>query len=83
MTPLILALAAAASPAPGAPADPLDKMRCVREEVMGSLASTHKVCHTVREWQQIRSSGNDEVRRVMGTRPDSTGGNDAIPAIGG
>lgn len=49
------------------PAPPEPKMRCVREQVTGSLARSVKVCHTEVEWAAIRRDGNSEARRI--TRP--------------
>jgi hypothetical protein len=49
---------------PAEPIDPLDKVKCVRENVTGSLVSTRKVCHTVREWRRISGDTDDEARRI-------------------
>ena len=62
----IMATAALAASTPAA-IDPLDKVKCVREEVTGSLVQSKKVCHTEREWRAIRSNAEDEARRI--TRP--------------
>ncbi len=67
---------ASAAAAPGAvPADPLEKVKCVREQVTGSLVSTRKVCHTVREWNRIHSDAETETRRIVqpGTLNDLNG----------
>ncbi len=66
---LILASATDSAAASAVPVDPLDKVRCVRESVTGSLVQTKKVCHTEREWRAIRSNAEDEARRI--TRPGS------------
>ncbi len=50
---------------PSGTADPLDTMKCVRETVTGSVAATRKVCHTLREWQMIRDSAQQEARRIV------------------
>ena len=65
LVPLLLA-AATTQPAQAAPqpADPLDKVRCVREEVTGSLVSKRKTCHTEREWRRIRNDAQAEARRI-------------------
>jgi hypothetical protein len=54
-------LASAASPA----VDRDKVVRCVREQVTGSLVTTRRVCHTVDEWRRISASANDEVRRIV------------------
>ena len=65
---------ALASAAPQTPAvDPDTVVRCVRQEVTGSLARTQRVCHTVGEWRRINSDANDEVRRT--TQPGSNNSN--------
>lgn len=62
MLAILISLAAAeATPS----ADPLDKVRCEREEVIGSLVQTRKVCHTLREWQVIRRNVETETRRLI------------------
>jgi len=65
LVPLLLA-AATTQPAQAAPqpVDPLDKVRCIREEVTGSLVSKRKACHTEREWRRIRSDAESEARRI-------------------
>lgn len=77
-----LAIALAFSSAAAAPAtattvspDPLDKVKCVRENVTGSLVSTRKVCHTIREWRRISDDAQDESRRIRqpGTNFDTMG----------
>ncbi len=59
-----LFLAAATAQVAVMPADPLDKVRCVREDVTGSLVSKRKVCHTEREWRRIRGDAEGEARRI-------------------
>jgi hypothetical protein len=66
---IILASATASAATAVVPADPLDKVKCVRESVTGSLVQTKKVCHTEREWRAIRSNAEEEARRI--TRPGS------------
>lgn len=44
-------------------ADPLDRVKCVREPVIGSLTRSRKVCHTLREWNAIRDRAADETAR--------------------
>ncbi len=77
-TAIVLALSSATA-APTSPtpvsADPLDKVKCVRENVTGSLVSTRKVCHTIREWRRISDDAQDETRRIRqpGTNFDTIG----------
>ena len=66
---LILATATEGAPAAAAAIDPLDKVKCVRESVTGSLVQTKKTCHTEREWRRIRSDSEQEARRI--TQPAS------------
>lgn len=68
MIAVLAIFAAAASPAGDAtakPADPLQKVRCVREQVTGSIALVRKVCHTIAEWNAINRDGNSEARRII------------------
>jgi hypothetical protein len=72
----LLALAAATStPAFPQTADPLEKVRCVREQVTGSLVQSRKVCHTEREWRRIQNDAQEEGRRIIrpGNLNDHTG----------
>lgn len=63
---LMVFASATATPAatPAEPVDPLDKVKCVRENVTGSLVSSRKVCHTVREWRRINGDAVEEARRI-------------------
>ena len=66
MTSVLLFLASAtAAPAVPATADPLEKVKCVREQVTGSLVSSRKICHTEREWRRISDDAQNESRRIM------------------
>lgn len=62
---MLLAAASAAQDAGGLAGDPGKQVRCVREDVIGSLAAKRKVCHTQEEWRRIRNNNNDEARRVF------------------
>ena len=65
LAPVFLIFAsAAATPAFPETTDPLQKVKCVREQVTGSLVSTRKVCHTEKEWRRIRSDAESEARRI-------------------
>ncbi len=64
MSMFVLFFTAAAAQVATMPADPLDKVRCVREDVTGSLVSKRKTCHTEREWRRIRSDAEGEARRI-------------------
>jgi hypothetical protein len=54
-----------ATPAFPATTDPMEKVKCVREQVTGSLVSTRKVCHTEKEWRRIRNDAETETRRII------------------
>ena len=43
---------ASVPPAPQAKENPLDKIVCRSEETIGSRLKKHKVCATLREWQE-------------------------------
>jgi hypothetical protein len=60
MLSLLLIAAAATSTV-----NPDNVVRCVREEITGSLARVQRVCHTVREWRDIHDRANDEARRII------------------
>lgn len=62
---LLLAAASGEADAKPAKVDPLDTVRCVREDVIGSIAQKRKVCHTLREWEAIRRNAQDESRRII------------------
>jgi hypothetical protein len=63
---ILVALASAtATPAFPPTSDPMEKVKCVREQVTGSLVSTRKVCHTEREWRRIRNDAETETRRII------------------
>lgn len=61
---LFLLASTTATPAFPKTTDPLEKVRCVREQVTGSLVSTRKVCHTLREWNRIHNDVESELRRI-------------------
>lgn len=61
---VFLIMAAATAQAAPEPANPLDKVRCIREEVTGSLVAKRKVCHTEREWRRIKGDAEGEARRI-------------------
>ena len=76
LAPVFLIFAtAAATPASPETTDPLEKVKCVREQVTGSLVSSRKVCHTEKEWRRIRNDAESETRRLMqpGTGNDKNG----------
>lgn len=47
--------------APTAKENPLDKVVCRTEETVGSRLKKHKVCATVREWQDMQQENRDAV----------------------
>lgn len=53
--------AAPTQAAPTAKADPLDRIVCRAEETSGSRLKRHKVCATVREWQEQRDDNREAV----------------------
>lgn len=58
------ALAQTPAPAPQvaqAKPNPLDKVVCRVEETLGSRLSKHKVCATVREWQEQQADNREAV----------------------
>jgi hypothetical protein len=63
---IVLAFASAAASPDSAPVpvNPLDKLKCIRESVTGSLVTSRKVCHTMREWNRISGDAQEEARRV-------------------
>ena len=73
---ILMFAASAASPAATTTSvDPLDKVRCVRESVTGSLDVSRKVGHTEREWRRIRDDAQSEARRInQPGRMDTTPG---------
>lgn len=47
--------------APAAKENPLDKVVCRTEETIGSRLKKHKVCATVREWQEMEAASRQEL----------------------
>jgi len=47
--------------APAAKENPLDKVVCRTEETLGSRLKKHKVCATLREWQEQEQENRDAV----------------------
>ena len=45
--------------------NPLDKMVCRTEETLGSRLRSHKVCATVREWQEQQQENRDAVELIQ------------------
>ncbi len=65
---LVLLLDASASTTAAqtqSPVNPLDTVRCVREQITGSVARTRKVCHSLKEWEEIRENAQREARRII------------------
>jgi hypothetical protein len=61
---LLLLASTTATPAFPETTDPMEKVKCVREQVTGSLVNTRKVCHTEKEWRRIRNDAEGEARRI-------------------
>lgn len=57
---LALAAGATATGNESAKSDDANKVRCVRQDVSGSLVQKRKVCHTLREWERLRSSAREQ-----------------------
>jgi hypothetical protein len=47
------------------PVDEGSRVRCVREDVIGSLTQKRRVCHTMREWEAIQGRATDEMHRII------------------
>ncbi|MDL2341153.1 MAG: hypothetical protein QFB89_07475 [Pseudomonadota bacterium] len=45
--------------------NPLDKVVCRTEETLGSRLGGHKVCATVREWQEQQQENRDAVELIQ------------------
>ncbi len=54
-----------AQPAPKAAPNPLDKMICRTEEVIGSRLNTQRVCMTAREWKDQSDDTRQAVERIQ------------------
>jgi hypothetical protein len=65
--PALAQTAAPAQPQTAAPApkNPLDKVVCKTEETMGSRLGAHRVCATVREWQDQAQENRDAVEKIQ------------------
>ena len=63
---LTLIALAAATPAAADPVDPKQKIKCVREEMIGRLVQTQKVCHTIGEWEAISRARTENTRQIVG-----------------
>ncbi|CAM3265014.1 hypothetical protein SPAN111604_13800 [Sphingomonas antarctica] len=61
---MILTLLALAAATPE-PANPKDRVKCVREDLIGSLVQVRKVCHTVAEWEQVNRARAENARDVV------------------
>ena len=60
--------------APAAKLNPLDKVVCKTEEVIGSRLNTQRVCMTVREWQEQAEANREATERMQlgqGTIPSN------------
>lgn len=71
----LIALAAAAAGATPPPADPLSRIRCLREVETGSLMRGRKVCKTEREWRALHNETAREAQGILtAPTPQSTSG---------
>lgn len=72
---LLAVPAAAQTPAPPAqsgasqtaekPKNPLDKVVCRTEDTMGTRLGGHRVCATVREWQDQAQENRDAIDKIQ------------------
>ncbi len=63
--------------------EPDNMVRCVREDVIGSLVQTRRTCHTVGEWRSLRARADDEARRIIQPGdPNGYGGGDSPTSFG-
>lgn len=63
--------------APAQKANPLDKVVCRYEETIGSRLKKHKVCATVREWQEQEAENRAATQAMQGVGtgcPEGGGG---------
>lgn len=58
---ILLADVAAPSAEPPKP----EKLRCISEDVMGSLTQKRRTCHTEKEWKQIRDDSQGELEKIQ------------------
>lgn len=49
--------------------DPANDVICERQEDTGSRLSSHKICHTRSQWQQLRYDDRDAVEKIQRERP--------------
>jgi len=63
---MILTLLALAAATPATTDDPATKVKCVREEIIGSLVGMRRVCHTIAEWEAIKRARAENARQVVG-----------------
>ena len=61
-------------PAAGAKQSDAGQMVCERQLDTGSRLSSHKICHTRAEWEQLRRDDRSMVERVQMQRPMSQDG---------
>ena len=54
-----------AQAAPKAAPNPLDKMICRTEEVIGSRLNTQRVCMTLREWKEQADANREATERMQ------------------
>src|SRR3954454_19278856 len=55
-------------PAAAPKAADADQMICEKQEELGSRLSTHKVCHTRSQWEQMRFGDRSTIERVQTQR---------------
>ncbi len=65
---MAFASAAVSTDTPPAQVDPLDKVKCVRESVIGSLVTSRRVCCSLRKCNRINDAAQEEARRITQPR---------------
>lgn len=56
----------AKAPAADAKKNPLDKVVCKTEDTMGTRLGAHRVCATVREWQEQALENQQATQKMQG-----------------
>lgn len=52
---------------------PKPKMICRSYDEIGSLIAKRKVCHTAADWNRVRDTMDDELKRIIGPLPGPGG----------
>lgn len=49
--------------------DPANDVVCERQQDTGTRLSSHKICHTRAQWQQLRYDDRDAIEKIQRERP--------------